>query len=177
MKSTSWENWVWSSKPFLLRFFQNSILYIFLLKNMNPFEFISTIHMKINVRSLLFHHHSRIYHIWKCSWYIWFIFISIYMIYIDLYNYCFFFSQWLQCWMALLAICGGFNSSRVLYWNVLIFLSPFKKVVATFPLHCLSRRIKYGNLEAENTTQQSFPTIRPNWVYWVILILSNSCHI
>ena len=34
-------------------------------------------------------------------------------------------------------------------------------MVVTFPQHCLGRRIKYGNPERENATQQFFPTARP----------------
>ena len=36
------------------------------------------------------------------------------------------------------------------------FVLEIQKVVATFPLHGLGHRIKYGNPEAENTTQQIF---------------------
>ena len=31
-----------------------------------------------------------------------------------------------------------------------------KQVVATFPLHCLEHRIKYGNPEVGNTTHKKF---------------------
>ena len=34
-------------------------------------------------------------------------------------------------------------------------------MVATFHLHCLGHRIRYGNPEAGNTTQQLLPTTRP----------------
>ena len=93
----------------------------------------------------------------------------------------FFFSQWLQCWMPLLVICGGSNNNRILYWNILITLCPFNYVVTTFPLHCLGHRIKYGNPEAENTIQLSFPKTRPycsiaffkSFWLWVSLVTYN----
>ena len=51
-------------------------------------------------------------------------------------------------------------------------------MVATFHLHYLGHRIKYGNLEVGNTTQQLLSTTRPccsiefieSFLFWVILI-------
>ena len=54
-------------------------------------------------------------------------------------------------------------------------------MVATFHLHCLGHRIKYGNLEVGNTTQQFLSTTRPccsiefieSILFWVILVIYN----
>ena len=54
-------------------------------------------------------------------------------------------------------------------------------MVATFHLHCLGHRIKYGNLEVVNATQQLLTIIRPccsivfieSFLFWVILITNN----
>ena len=54
-------------------------------------------------------------------------------------------------------------------------------MVATFHLHYLGHRIKYGNLEVGNTTQQLLSTTRPccsiefieSFLFWVILITYN----
>ena len=54
-------------------------------------------------------------------------------------------------------------------------------MVATFHLHYLGRRIKYGNLEIGNTTQQILSTTRPccsiefveSFLFWVILVTYN----
>ena len=51
-------------------------------------------------------------------------------------------------------------------------------MVATFHLHYLGHRIKYGNLEVGNTTQQLLSTTRPccsiefieSFLFWVILV-------
>ena len=51
-------------------------------------------------------------------------------------------------------------------------------MVATFHWHYLGRRIKYGNLEVGNTTQQLFSATRPccsiefieSMFFWVILV-------
>ena len=51
-------------------------------------------------------------------------------------------------------------------------------MVATFHLHCLGHRIKYGNPEVGNTTQQFLSTTRPccsiefieSFLFWVILV-------
>ena len=51
-------------------------------------------------------------------------------------------------------------------------------MVATFHLHYLGHRIKYGNLEVGNTTQQLFSTTRPycstefieSFLFWFILV-------
>ena len=48
----------------------------------------------------------------------------------------------------------------------------------TFHLHCLGHRIKYGNPEVENITQQFLSTTRPccsiefveSFLFWVILV-------
>ena len=54
-------------------------------------------------------------------------------------------------------------------------------MVATFHLHYLGRRIKYGNLEVGNTIQQLLSTKRPccciefivSFLFWVILVTYN----
>ena len=54
-------------------------------------------------------------------------------------------------------------------------------MVATFHLHYLGHRIKYGNLEVGNTTQQLLSTTRPccsiefieSFLFWVILVTYN----
>ena len=54
-------------------------------------------------------------------------------------------------------------------------------MVATFHLHYLGHRIKYGNLEEGNTTQQLLSTTRPccsiefieSFLFWVILVTYN----
>ena len=54
-------------------------------------------------------------------------------------------------------------------------------MVATFHFHCLGHRVRYGNLEVENTTQQFLSTTRPccsielieSFLFWVILISHN----
>ena len=54
-------------------------------------------------------------------------------------------------------------------------------MVATFHLHYLRHRIKYGNLEVGNTTQQWLSTTRPccsiefieSFLFWVILVTNN----
>ena len=54
-------------------------------------------------------------------------------------------------------------------------------MVATFHLHYLGHRIKYGNLEVGNTTQQLLLTTRPCcsivfielFLFWVILVTCN----
>ena len=54
-------------------------------------------------------------------------------------------------------------------------------MVATFHLHYLGHKIKYGNLEARNTTQQLLPTTRAcciiefieSILFWVILVTYN----
>ena len=54
-------------------------------------------------------------------------------------------------------------------------------MVATFHLHCLGHRIKYGNPEVGNTTQQFLSTTRPccsiefieSFLFWVILVTYN----
>ena len=54
-------------------------------------------------------------------------------------------------------------------------------MVATFHLHYLGHRIKYGNLEVGNTTQQLLSTTRPccsiefieSFLFWVILVAYN----
>ena len=54
-------------------------------------------------------------------------------------------------------------------------------MVATFHLHCLGHRVKYGNPEVGNTTQQLLSTKRPccsieffEWfLFWVILVTYN----
>ena len=54
-------------------------------------------------------------------------------------------------------------------------------MVATFHLHYLGHRIKYGNLEVGNTTQQLLSTTRPccsiefieSFLFWVILVIYN----
>ena len=54
-------------------------------------------------------------------------------------------------------------------------------MVATFHLHYLGYKMKYGNLEVGNTTQQLLPTTRPccsiefieSFSFWVILITYN----
>ena len=54
-------------------------------------------------------------------------------------------------------------------------------MVATFHLHYLGHRIKYGNLEVGNTTQQLLSTTRPccsiefieSILFWVILVTYN----
>ena len=54
-------------------------------------------------------------------------------------------------------------------------------MVATFYLHCLRHRIKYGNPEVENATQQFLSTARPCYsiefiklfLFWVILVTYN----
>ena len=54
-------------------------------------------------------------------------------------------------------------------------------MVATFHLHCLGHRVKYGNLEVGNTTQQFLSTTRPccsiefieSFLFWVILVTYN----
>ena len=54
-------------------------------------------------------------------------------------------------------------------------------MVATFHLHYLGHRIKYGNLEVGNTTQQLLSTTRPccsiefieSFLFWVIFVTYN----
>ena len=54
-------------------------------------------------------------------------------------------------------------------------------MVATFHLHCLGHRIKYGNPEVGNTTQQFLSTTRPccsiefieSFLFWVIFVTYN----
>ena len=54
-------------------------------------------------------------------------------------------------------------------------------MVATFHLHCLGQRIKYGNPEVRNATQQFLSTTRPccsiefikSFLFWVILVIYN----
>ena len=54
-------------------------------------------------------------------------------------------------------------------------------MVATFHLHCLGHRIKYGNLEVGNTTHQLLSATRPccsiefieSFLFWVILVTYN----
>ena len=54
-------------------------------------------------------------------------------------------------------------------------------MVATFHLHYLGYKIKYGNLEVGNTTQQLLPTTRPccsiefieSFSFWVMLVTYN----
>ena len=54
-------------------------------------------------------------------------------------------------------------------------------MVATFHLHCLGHRIKYGNPEVGNTTQQFLSTTQPccniefieSFLFWVILVTYN----
>ena len=54
-------------------------------------------------------------------------------------------------------------------------------MVATFYLHCAGHRVKYGNPEVGNNTQQFFSTIRPccsfefieSFLFWVILVRYN----
>ena len=54
-------------------------------------------------------------------------------------------------------------------------------MVATFHLHYLGHRIKYGNLEVGNTTQQLLSTTRPccsiefieSFLFWIILVTYN----
>ena len=54
-------------------------------------------------------------------------------------------------------------------------------MVATFHLHCLGHRIKYGNPEKGNTTQQFLLTARQCWslefiesfLFWVSLVTYN----
>ena len=54
-------------------------------------------------------------------------------------------------------------------------------MAATFHLHYLGHRIKYGNLEVGNTTQQLLLTTRPccsiefieSFLFWVILVTYN----
>ena len=54
-------------------------------------------------------------------------------------------------------------------------------MVATFHLHYLGHRIKYGNLEVGNTTQQLLSTTQPccsiefieSFLFWVILVTYN----
>ena len=53
--------------------------------------------------------------------------------------------------------------------------------LATFHLHCLGHRVKYGNPEVGNTTQQILSTTRPccsikfieSFLFWVILVTYN----
>ena len=54
-------------------------------------------------------------------------------------------------------------------------------MVAIFHLHCLGRRVKYGNPEVGNITQQFLSTTRPccsiefikSFLFWVILVTYN----
>ena len=54
-------------------------------------------------------------------------------------------------------------------------------MVATFHLHYLGYKMKYGNLEVGNTTQQLLPTTRPccsiefieSFSFWVMLVTYN----
>ena len=54
-------------------------------------------------------------------------------------------------------------------------------MVANFHLHCLGHRIKYGNPEVGNTTQQFLSTTRPccsiefieSFLFWVIFVTYN----
>ena len=54
-------------------------------------------------------------------------------------------------------------------------------MVATFHLHCMGHRIKYGNLEVGNTTHQLLSATRPccsiqfieSFLFWVILVTYN----
>ena len=54
-------------------------------------------------------------------------------------------------------------------------------MVANFHLHCLGHRIKYGNPEVGNTTQQFLSTTQPccsiefieSFLFWVILVTYN----
>ena len=109
------------------------------------------------------------------------LYLKMLLVYMIKKTIAFLFSQWLQFWILLLLIFGGFNSTRFLYWNILIVLSPYKKVVATFSLHSLGHRIKYGNPEAENITQQSCPRMRPycsiefieSFWFWASLVTYN----
>ena len=72
-----------------------------------------------------------------------------------------------------------FSYSKIFY---LFLVLKAKKVVATFHLHYLGHRIKYGNREVGNTTQQLLSTTRPcciiefieSFLFWVILITYNT---
>ena len=75
-----------------------------------------SIPIKIYLRSLLCYHHSQKYFIISENT------PGIY----DKKIIVFLFPQWLWCWMPLLVICGGFNTSRCLYCNISIVFRPFK---------------------------------------------------
>ena len=53
---------------------------------------------------------------------------------------------------------GDFHTQIFQLFLVLIA----KEVVATFHLYCLGHRVKYGNPEVGNTTQQFLSTARPS---------------
>ena len=130
--------------------------------------------------SFLYHHHSQEYffnwNILTSSPYLEMLLISNKII-VRIY------SQWSQCSMLLLVICGGFNSRRLSYLKTfsLFLVLIAKYVVATFNLHYLGYRIKYGNLEVGNTTKQLLSAARPccsiefieSFLFWVILVTYN----